>query len=410
MLKKLRRTFILIAMLAMLMTISIFYLAITYSNYKRAIEKADTLTEIICDNGGQIPEYSNAHYTDREKQYITPESRFSTRYIVVYFDKEGNIEKKDLTHIASISKDEAEEIAQKIINKKSKTGLYKDLRYRIKDTENGKVLIMLDFKGELLYLRNTTSRGALIIVVGLVIIFIIITILSNKALKPMEMNLENQKQFVTNAGHDLKTPIAIILANTEVLETTLGEDNEWLNSIKRQAIKMDKLTKGLLNMSKLEDGKIKPEIVEFSITELLEGELKDLKTFAKEKNLTINFEKIDANVKADRNLIRQVVVVLIDNAIKYADENGKIDIKVIQNKKQVRVEVINDYSDYKNFYADKVFDRFYRGDKSRNSEKNMGYGIGLSMAKSIIEAHNGRIKADVTKDNRIRFTITLNKD
>lgn len=410
MLKKLRRTFILIAMLAMLMTISIFYLAITYSNYKRTIEKADTLTEIICDNGGQIPEYSNAHYTDREKQYITPESRFSTRYIVVYFDKEGNIEKKDLTHIASISDKEAEETAKKLINRKSETGLCKDLRYRIRDTENGKMLVMLDFKGELLYLRNSTSRGALIIIVGFAIIFVIITILSNRALRPMEMNLENQKQFVTNAGHDLKTPIAIILANTEVLEATLGDDNEWLNSIKRQAIKMDNLTKGLLNMSKLEDGKIEPEMADFSITELIETELKDLKTLAKEKKLTINFERVEANVKADRNLIRQVIVVLIDNAIKYTDENGKIDIKIIQNKKQVRVEIINDYKDYKNFNEDKVFDRFYRGDKSRNSEKNMGYGIGLSMAKSIMEAHNGKIKADVTKENRVRFAITLNKE
>ena len=272
------------------------------------------------------------------------------------------------------------------------------------------MIVMLDIKGEMSYFKNTTNRGILIIVFGLACVFVIISILSNKALKPMEANLEDQKQFVTNAGHELKTPIAIILADSEILEMSLGEDNEWLNGIKRQAIKMDKLIKGLLNMSKIENGKITPEIVEVPLQDLIDEELKDLKTLAREKKLTINYEPKDVTVNVDKNLFRQVIVILIDNAIKYTDENGTIDILIKQNKKQVRLEVVNDYSDYKNFCKDKVFDRFYRGDKSRNKEKNIGYGIGLSMAKSIVDAHNGEIYADLTKDNRVRFTVILDKN
>lgn len=412
MLKRLRRTFILISMLVIITTISIFYIILTFSNYRKISEQADILTNIIGNNNGELPEYNNDNYTSRERDFITPESRFSTRYFVIYLDENNNISYINKSHISSISEDRINDIVNSLLKSKKDIGDYDCFRYRIKNTENGgKTFILLDIKQNLLYLRNSTNNGILIIIAGSIIVYILIWIFSSRALKPMEENLENQREFITNAGHDLKTPIAIILANTEVLEMSIpdGENNEWLQSIKRQAKKMDRLTKSLLSMSKIEKGTRVAQKSTFDITSVLSEELQDLKMLAKEKNVKINFDnKNKVLIYADKELTIQLIVILIDNAIKYVDENGTIDILINRkNKKQVKIQVINDYKNYKNFDGQKVFERFYRENKSRNNEKISGYGIGLSMAKSIIDSNGGEIRGYVNKNNRVCFEVTL---
>ena len=216
---------------------------------------------------------------------------------------------------------------------------------------------------------------------------------------------EKQKQFITNASHELKTPLAVITADIDVLEMSVGEENEWLQSIKSQTNRLNTLIKSLLNLANVEEGKNKLEITEFSITDIVSEEIKDFKSLLQDKKIEFDNTK-NILINADINMIKQVIVILIDNAIKYTPDNGTIKIDVEKQGKKTKLEVCNTCENIKNINVNRVFDRFYRDDKSRNKKKE-GYGIGLSIAKSIVDVHRGKISAYINEDDMICFKIIL---
>ena len=262
-----------------------------------------------------------------------------------------------------------------------------------------------DCEEEIETLRSSVAKSITIITFGLIIVFIVISALTKRILKPIIANIENQKQFITNAGHELKTPLAVIMADVDVLEMTMGEENEWVNSIKSQANRLNVLVKSLLSLSNIEEGKQEFHTTQFSITKVIKESIQDFKALLQNKNVIFDDSK-DVIINADLNMIKQLITIFLDNGIKYTPDNGTIEIKAEKQGKNVKLEFSNTCENVRSINTKKLFERFYRGDKSRNKTKE-GYGIGLSIAKSIVDIHKGKISAFITKDDRICFRVII---
>lgn len=195
------------------------------------------------------------------------------------------------------------------------------------------------------------------------------------------------------------------MANADVLEMTSKENNELVRSIKNQAKRLDTLIKSLLNLANVEERRIDINYTEFSITDMIQEEIKEFKALVHNKEIIYNCSQ-NVIIRADSNSIKQLITILLDNAIKYTPDDGKIEIKTEKQGKNVKIQFANNCENIKDINTNKIFDRFYREDKSRSKTKE-GYGIGLSIAKSIVELHKGKITAEINKDNMICFTIII---
>ncbi|MDD3174520.1 MAG: HAMP domain-containing sensor histidine kinase, partial [Herbinix sp.] len=215
-----------------------------------------------------------------------------------------------------------------------------------------------------------------------------------------------QKLFITDAGHEIKTPLAIISANADVLEL-IGGESEWITSIRNQTVRLDKLVKNLLTLSKLEEDNKKVSFTEFDLSETVARTASPFTTVAETKSKKLFMDIAQGKrLVGDESSIEQLVSTLVDNALKYSDEEGTIKITLSSYKKGIKLEVYNTTEEIDTENLDKLFDRFYRSDSSRSSETG-GYGIGLSIAKSIVEAHHGKISVKSEDGRSICFTVLL---
>ncbi len=218
--------------------------------------------------------------------------------------------------------------------------------------------------------------------------------------------IERQKQFVIDAGHEIKTPLAIIRTNTEAMELYQGE-SKWSKNIKEQTVRLDGLMKNLLMLARMDEGAGKAEAKEFSLDSLLTGMIRGFMPSMEMKEIVLKTRiQPDVILYADRGQIEQLISILLDNAVKYTNEGGEIRILLSGKEKRVRLEVLNTCEQLPDVPADKLFDRFYRGDAAR-TQRNGGYGIGLSAARSIAAANRGTIHASYLKPNQICFTVRI---
>lgn len=403
MVKKLQKKFILIAMSASIIVTCSIYGIIALENYNIMNRQINGLLNLISENGGKIPEYKPRN--DELAEIITKETQFSTRYFIIRTNNNGDIVETNMQYIAAVTQEDAQEILQKILEDNKQTGYYENYKYKITQEEDGKLIVFLDCSMQLNNFKSTTEKAVIIIAIGLLIVFVFISILSKKVLSPIIKNIEKQKQFVTNAGHELKTPVAVIMANADVLEMTSKENNELVKSIKNQAKRLDTLIKSLLNLANVEERKIEINDTKFSITDMIQEEITEFKALAQNKKIIYDYNQ-NIIMQADSNSIKQLITILLDNAIKYTPDNGTIEIKVEKQGKNIKIQFTNTCENIKAIDTNKIFDRFYREDKSR-SKTTEGYGIGLSIAKSIVELHKGKITAEIKKENKICFTVII---
>ena len=228
-------------------------------------------------------------------------------------------------------------------------------------------------------------------------------LLSKKAVRPMVQAYKKQNAFITDASHELKTPLAIIKTSTDVLEMENGEC-KWTGNIHKQVNRLNELIGNLISLTKLDESD-ELEKFEFSFSDILSESVTDVKDYALSlnKNIIANIEK-GISFKGNEELIRKVIYILLDNSIKYAKENSDINVNLSRQNRRIVFTIENeaDNLEIKNYNV--LFERFYRSDSSRNS-KTGGYGIGLSIAQSIVLKHRGRISADSFDGKKIIFSV-----
>lgn len=341
------------------------------------------------DNGTKPPDdKKNGDFGKHDKDAIK-----SARYAAVALDDKGNIIRTDVTHISSLTEDEVTAITQALKSTASGTGNYNGYLYRISDAKrvSGRVIILLDNSMQIssFFTVLFISVGAGIF--GWLLMLLLVILLSKKTIAPVARSIEKQKQFVTNAGHEIKTPLAIILANTDAMELHNGE-NKWSRNIRAQTLRLSGLMQNLLMLAKMDENSAKLPMCGFDISTAAEDTVNAFIEPAALKGVMIEQDiQKGLQLNGNRDSIIQLMTVLLDNAVKYTESGGTIRAKLSGNEKNITLSIANTCEPID--HPEKLFDRFYRGDSAR-TQKNGGYGIGLSVAQAIAELHKGSITAE----------------
>lgn len=322
---------------------------------------------------------------------------FATRYFVVEFDKDGEMTKIIKNHIAQLSKKDAENLGKSAMNAVFSFGKYGDYYYQCQPKEDGGTAVIYLESTERIYQNNRLMFTAItLMAMGLIITWIVVRAISLKAIAPEIRAAELQKRFITDASHELKTPLAVIKANTEMEEIINGE-TEWTQSTLRQVDRMNGLIKDLVTISKSQERE-KSELSDVDLSSVVNEVVDTFTSVAnrEEKELLNNTED-NVHMLCSSEDIRQLTALLVDNAIKYCDDKGSIIVHLSQKSKKIKLKVSNSYKEGANVDYDKFFERFYREDKSRNIDKG-GYGIGLSIAQEIVKNYKGTINVSWEND------------
>ncbi len=409
MIKKLQRKFIIIAMGSLALVIVMLLGSINTINLYQMDRKVNGAIRILAENQGQFPRYEKGKPPPRMPRFgfeMNEETQFQIRYFVVEVNQNGNIREIDTSHIAAVTSDDAVEYANKVISGSKRSGYKGIYKYTVVDQSYGYMLVFMDCRSQIQTATVFLLTSCGVALVNLLLVFLLVSIFSKKAINPIIESIDKQKQFITDAGHEIKTPLAIISANADVLELTGGE-NEWIASIRNQTIRLDKLVKNLLMLSKMDEDNIKLVFTDFDLSDTVFKAAGPFETIAQTQNKKFLMD-IQPGLKlhGDEGGIHQLISTLVDNAIKYSNEEGIIKISLAAVKKGVKLEVYNTTDEIHKENLDKLFDRFYRADFSRTRETG-GYGIGLSIAKSIVQAHYGKISVRSEDGKSICFTVLI---
>jgi hypothetical protein len=286
-----------------------------------------------------------------------PEMQFQTRYFIIKYNEAGATQ-IDTGHIFAIASEDALEYAEKVMKKKHSSGYYGIYKYKVIPQSEGTMVIFMDCRNDLEMMLYFFLISCGVALGTLILVFILVNLLSKRAINPIIESMEKQRQFITDAGHELKTPLAIISANADVLELTTGE-SEWIHSIRNQTTRLDKLVKNLLTLSKLEEGSIKLQFTEFDLSSCVSDIAGSFSAMVETQNKKLMLA-IQPGLKllGEEGCIEQLVSTLMDNAMKYSDENGEIKLTLAEVKKGIRLDFYNttDQIDTKNL--DRLFDRF----------------------------------------------------
>ena len=449
MVNTLRKKFIITAMSSLLVVLILIFGVINIVNVLEIASTADETLSMLAENDGFFPENNmykpdnmegteppsspsgasstsnsatesislnqspgsapGSHKMQPNSEYIrNMELPYSTRYFWVRFNSKNNVTEINTGHVAAVSSDAAADYAQAVLDKGStKNGYINSYRYHIKTNSDGSSLIVfLDCSQSFLNAKKLFVQTLIIGLVSLVGMFILVFIFSGRAVSPVVESLEKQKRFITDAGHELKTPLAVISANIDVLEIESGK-SEWTSSIKNQVKRLNDLIKNLLTLARMDEENLHPVFAEFNISKAIYDCATSFSAVAESRN-----KKYDLNIQdniifyGDQNGINQLASLLIDNAMKYSSENGHVQILLNKEKSNIHFEVSNTCDNMPTGNLNRLFDRFYRADSSRNRETG-GYGIGLSVAKAVALSHGGTIEAKRDGDSIIRFVVIL---
>lgn len=330
-----------------------------------------------------------------------PAFRLSTFYSVAV-SKSGEILAVNNGNSDLQSDESILEAASSILQKGKKSGKAGNMTYLVKERDGYTLIAMIDGtindNNQTLLFRQMLIIGS----VATVSIFIISVFIARRIVRPLEENDKRQKRFVSDAGHELKTPIAVISANSELLKREIGQ-SEWLDNIDYENERMTDLVKQLLALSNAENGEIPKETLDFS--KLADGEVLPLETLAFEKGVRIHSE-IETGIILDGNpnQLRQLVSILLDNALSHGT-GEEIALDLHREKHHAVLTVSNKAPEISAEQLSHLFERFYRADESRN-DTGAHYGLGLSIAKAVAEAHGGQIRAEY-KDGKAVFTVSF---
>jgi hypothetical protein len=400
MITQLRRQFIATAMCAIALVLTFIMSAIICASYLNVCKNADSRIGMISDNGGHFgPSDPGPGQSEGGESPNSPMSAFSaespydTRFFTVTFSSKGTVTKIDTGRIAAVGTKEASDYAESLYKKNKIKGFVDCYRFRCFTLDNGSSMyIFLDCERELNTFKTFFAACLGVSLIGLLFVFLLVCLFSNIFLRPVAESYEKQKRFITDASHELKTPLTIIDANTEVIEMTNGE-SQWTKSTRNQIKRLTSLTEKLVFLSRMDEENIKPEMVDFSVSDAISDTAAAFIPLAEAQGRTLNIDIEPDNIyHGNEGMIRQLVSLLLDNAIKYSPENGKISLTFSRHGKNFCLVIKNTVDSVTPGSHDEFFERFYRSDSSRN-QKSGGYGIGLSVAYAIVHAHHGKISA-----------------
>lgn len=413
MLKKLRIKLIFASMFSLFTVLFIILGIAGVLNYRNLITNADNILQILVENDGRFPEPDKAtqdpippQTPQREPHRLSPELPYESRYFSVFLDSNGSVVAVNTGKIAAVDTSAAMEYGETIWKSGRTSGFVDCYRYIVSSTGNETHVIFLDCGRNLNTFRTFMITCVAVSLAGLLAVFLLLLVLSRRIVKPFSETYEKQKQFITDAGHELKTPLTVIDADTEVLEMDLGK-NEWLSDIQQQTKRLADLTNNLILLARMEEEQPRIQAIEFPLSDVAEETVSAFQALARTQNKSLSCRiQPMLSVVGDEKALRQLFSILLDNAVKYSNEGGSICFSLEKQKNLIRHTVTNTADSVPKDSLPHLFDRFYRGDPSRNSQTG-GYGLGLSIAAAIVNTHKGKIWASTEDEASLTITATL---
>lgn len=412
MIYRLQRKFILICTASVLTVVFLVFGVILALNISSMNRNIDILADRVSEGGGRFPKNFNENFklhkrpvkNEGDFNFITPETPFSTRHFTVLFDNEGNVTQTNTEAIYSITDDTAVEYAKKVIKNSEERGWLSNYRYKVFSLESGTGVVFIDGSmSRSVFTQSITIAGCVLLGCAALVLLMII-LLSKRVVKPIAESYEKQRQFITDANHELKTPLTLILANAEIAEEELGK-NEWLDDITAEGQRMTELVNQLVALSRMDEENSKLNIAQIPFGQLVFDTVSEFESLAngRGKKLSLSIDRSIVYL-GDEMLLHRLVGILLDNAVKYCDEGGEIKI-TLEKRRRIILSVENTYAAVGEIELNRLFDRFYRADKARKFTG--GYGVGLSMAKAIAEKHKGEITVYKKDKTNIGFKVIL---
>ena len=396
MIQKLRRKFVLIVF-------SVFL----YTNYQRLenTSKNDMKMALTRTSEKTPPKFEIGGSKPQDLPPTTP-------IVCAVLDSDGEI-LKTVGQNAEISQQVLEQAVQQALEANTREGTISslDLRFLRQDMPSGVKIAFADRSHERDSIRSLLLSALLVGAGGLFAFFLISLYLARWALRPVERAWEQQRQFVADASHELKTPLTVILANIGILlshrESTIEQQLKWVEYTGTEATRMKQLVDDLLFLAKSDARRMPPPQTPVDLSNIAWSSLLPYESVAFEQGVTLN-SSIAPNlfILGDSGRLQQLIVILLDNACKYAGEHGVVTLTLEQVQSKARLTVNNTGALIPMDQLEQIFERFYRLDQSR-ARKTEGYGLGLSIAKTIVEAHGGKISAVSSAGAGTSFIVTL---
>lgn len=420
MIQKFRWKFIYISITSLFLVLVVTMGILLAINYQQAKSEVNRVLDTLVRNDGHLTPGNAQPLFGNQNDYINrnflggrynPEAVYQYRYFSVKVDPNNNIKIIDDDNVYRVSSSQVKKISYQIIKSRQNSGVIKigqnDYQYRQTKSEIGDQIIV--FLNESLIFNRfwLLLKVSILLGIGALIVFALVLIaVSRRAIKPIIETYHKQREFITNAGHELKTPLAIISANTEMQEM-LGENSEWIESTKDQTERLTKLINRLIDLART-GGTDKVIVGKVNFSEIVKNDVYDFKSVMQKNGLHYHAEVSSGIfVRGEEHALKELMNILLDNACKYCDKNGEVIVSLNRSRlgKYAVLKVKNSYADGKGKDYRHFFDRFYRQDESHNFKKS-GFGIGLAMARDLVEAFQGKINVH-WKRGMITFIVNL---
>ena len=420
MIRALRKKFIAAAIVAVFLVLLVLIGSINVLSYRSLVTDADGTLQILAENKGSFPRQMFREQ-DRPSEMQAPpngensgpfnerrggsgELAYQSRFFTAWFSADGSLSHVNLDNLASLTEEEASALAESVYASGREKGFAEEYRYRRAACDGETLLVFLNCQRELATFREFLYASIGISLGGTLAVFLLLLLFSGQIVRPIAESYEKQKRFITDAGHELKTPITIIRADADVLASDLDGENEWIADIRKQTNRLAELTADLIFLSKMEEENPALQMQELSLSELVDETAQSFQSLALAKGKRFSASVApDLQVKGDEKALGKLVSILLDNAMKYSTEDGTVELTLERIGRNARLSVKNSTPPMEKGSADRLFERFTREDRSRNSESG-GFGLGLAIAKAVTEAHKGTIHAE--SEDGVSLTVT----
>ena len=411
MIKKLKKKFIILATVSTVILMTLLVGIMNIVNYSSVIKEADAVLSMLSQppfgNQEEKPGKPPQDMEDFIPHGMSPEVPYESRYFTAMVSKNGTIKETDFSRIISVDEESVTDYIQKAVESKSNRDFIGQFRYA-KQTDNKVTrLIFLDCGRKLDSFRTFMWTSIAVGLLGCIIVFVVFIFAAGRIVRPIAESYEKQKRFITDAGHEIKTPLTIIGANLDLLESDFG-DNESFSDICKQTKRLGELTGDLVYLSKMEEAENSLVKIEFPVSDLVgetAGQFRSVAA-AQGKEFRVQVEP-NLTMYGSPDAVKQLITILLDNAMKYSPNGGIVTFDMYSRKKMLLISAFNTaMTPVSSENLSRLFDRFYRTDDSRNSETG-GHGIGLSIAQAITSAHQGKIIAETVNGSDFKITVTM---
>lgn len=409
MIRKIQLRFIRIALVALAVAMVLVVLVVNAANWFSVRNELQETLAFLSEFGGA----PGRDMLDGRLMGMKPHTRnliSESTWFSVLYDPSGAIRDINLLTSADMDEETAAALAKRALAQSGRSGFLQDYLYLVRDMARGdKTVLFLNCETKLAAVRNLALISALACVGGIALAFLFVALASRKAIEPTIRNMEQQKQFITNASHELKTPLTVIATNMELLQME-HPDNQWVKSTQKQTGQMRHLVDELVYLSRMEEENAPLVMEDISLASLLQETAEPFIAMAEFQGKTFTVEAADGLVlRGNRASVQRLLSTLLDNAVKYTPPEGSIQVNAGSEGRHMTLTVSNDVSQpLTEEQCRQLFDRFYRADPSRSKEKQNGFGIGLAIASAIVERHDGSISAAM-EGHRLVFTCKLPK-